>query len=539
MSASRLVAVILSAAVPEARNLTRWAREAFSRVETFLDLAELEARHPGETPALIITDESSVLEARQQGKLGSSAIMLAVPDLVLGGFGELIESPTDDFFVLPVTKAEFFLRSRRAIHRRAEAGVTVTTPPVTNDPLTRTLTRTALMELAPDLEAAAQSENKRLVVHVFDVKGVVRINELFGRAVGDKLLQAFAERLAAALRPETRFVRSGGGEFALIDLVDVRAIEQDRFSEFMSVLKTPFEIAGDPVRADATIGRAVQTEAMESLDLLLALASAAAQDARASGRDFADTENQPTLPHPAEIEQLQQAIAGNDLRLHYQRQINLKTGAMAGVESLLRWENPGHGLLMPSSFLPLAAQTGQLSAITRWVLRRAMADVETARQRGMRLPRVSINVGALEVANASLTGVIRAFLDETGFPVSVLDIEVPFTSEVGFLAGGSVLETLRSWGVSVTLEVSGGALSAAFDFVSAPVDRIKIDTLLLESGRAALIASKALAAGKVLVAGGIENPKQLATARSLGCTEAQGHYLGYPQATPELMAAAS
>jgi diguanylate cyclase len=542
MDASTRVAVMLPASVPDARNLTRWAREAFPNVEICADLSGFEARARSERPALIITDDRAIAEALRKGDFATTACLLAVPDLVPGAFGDFIESPADEIGVLPMTRAEFFLRARRAIHRRRSAaisaGAATVTPASTRDPLTRALTRSALMALAPELEATALRGGRRLAVHAFDVRGVIWINELFGRAVGDKLLQAVAERLSGGLDAETCLVRPEGGEFALVGLVAPDETDAARLSALVEGLGAPFDIAGDLIQADVTIGRAVQSGAMESLDVLLARAGMAAQQARADGYAFAEGESGDPAPEPEEIRHLARAITGHELRLHYQRQINLGTGALAGVESLLRWERPGHGLLMPASFLPLAAQAGQLGAITHWVLRRARQDVEEARQRGIRLPRVSVNVAAQEITSSSLVDAVRQFLGETAFPPGMLDIEVPFVAEAEILAGRSVLETLRGLGVSVTLEVSGGALSTAFDAGTAPVDRIKIDTLLLESDRMARIAGHVRAAGRVLVAGGIENPRQLALARTMGCAEAQGHYLGYPEASPALMAAA-
>ncbi len=530
---------MLTPSLIEANTITLWAREAFSNVACVTDIAALQALVEGETPALIVTDDHSFAAPQGKGAGLESAIMHVVPDLGSCDFSTLIESAADDFFVLPGSKMEFFLRTRRAIFRRSQLDAARPDARLPNhaDPLTKALARGALLEAASELDALARREYGEIAAYVFDIKSLVRVNEFYGRAIGDKLLQAFCVRVAGAMKAGGSLGRTGGREFTILETLDPQSPLQDRCAQLLALVRTGFDIAGDTLSGDVSIGAAVRAANGEALEELVDRASAAANEAQPNCHHVLDGDAGPASHLAQDAEAFASALSGHQLRLHYQPQINLATGALAGIEALLRWERPGHGLLTPASFLPLAARAGQLGAVTEWVLRQASADVEAGRQRGVRLPRVSINVSAQEVADGRLQSVVEAMLRQTGLSADQLDIEAPFFGDAFPAAGRGAAEGLLRAGVSITLEAFGGQCSETFDFANAPVSRLKIDPEFLESARAALVASRALSAGLIMVASGVENPRQLAAARALGCVEAQGHYLGYPLPAAALFAA--
>lgn len=530
-----IVAVLLDPQDPQAAALSGWAMAAFYRVEILGSRAALADTLAQGRPALLIVSETLFSED-DLAKARVGAVVKVISALEPAELGRLITCTADDLIVLPTTKAEFVLRCRRAMeHRHAGQGAAHLRPP--QDPLTETATRAALPEIAEALHQRAAREGLSIVAHLFDVRGILRINETLGRAVGDRLLKDFVARLRGALTPGATLVRVGGHEFAVLDLArDERAAALDA-GNYHALMQPPFDVAGEQLSAGATVGYAVQGDALEPLETLLDEAAQAAREARSRGEGLgALTPEAPVSP--GEIAMLRAALAQNEFRLHYQRQIDLTTGAVAGVETLLRWQKPGSGLLLPGSFLPLVRRAGLLGEMSAHVLRAAMhAAMDKARRdtsAPQSLMRIAVNVSAEDLLNGTLKPAIEAALAETGFAREKLEIELPFAAlrpETGQLrAMLGALNTLHRDGLSLTLETPGEVLSSAFELQGLPVCRLKLDPAFMDTARAEFIARRAREAGLVLVCGGIENPKQLAAARALGCCEAQGHYLGYPQA---------
>jgi EAL domain-containing protein (putative c-di-GMP-specific phosphodiesterase class I) len=241
------------------------------------------------------------------------------------------------------------------------------------------------------------------------------------------------------------------------------------------------------------------------------------------------------------LSELRTGLARDELRLHYQPIVDIGTGAVRGVESLVRWEHPERGLLLPGEFLPAAEESGLLVDVGAWVLR-------AASEQGARWNRdspllVSVNLSVRQLLHRELVTEIRALLDETGFPPEHLTLEVTETALIADLtAASTVLDQLRDLGVRLALDDFGTGYSSLAYLRHLPVDELKLDRSFLvdldqpqSQAVVSAVIDVAHALDMTVVGEGVEQPEQLATLLRLGCDLAQGYLCGRPVGPAELV----
>jgi diguanylate cyclase (GGDEF)-like protein/PAS domain S-box-containing protein len=405
------------------------------------------------------------------------------------------------------------------------------------DPLTGLANRAHFNDRLERAIAAIRTEGEQTAILFADVDGFKGVNDRFGHHIGDAVLCALADRLQTAIRAADTAARLGGDEFAVIvehvaDPADISIVAQ-RLHE---TLAQPIDIDGRHLSVEVSIGISVGDDPAE----LLKEADAAMYRAKSQpgvGFAFYDPElDKAALIRFRRIGELGEALAHDQLRLHYQPIVTLDSGATAGYEALLRWHHPELGLLPPDEFVPLAEGSGLIVPIGRWVLREAcLHAVELARREGRSI-EIAVNVSARQLQNRDFVQHVEEALEISGLPPSDLILELTESVVIDTSDVESRLELLRSKGIKIALDDFGTGYGSLVYLQRLPIDIVKIDKSFTSavdtdtSGKALLdaIVSFGNALGTRLVAEGIERPGQDEVVQELGVQAGQGFHYGRP-----------
>jgi diguanylate cyclase (GGDEF)-like protein len=450
-------------------------------------------------------------------------------------FGQLASIALDN--------ARLFERAQTEVRRRAHAAL--------HDPMTGLPNRSLLLgRLVEQVEAATRETGgrhatvSRVALILLDLDRFKVVNESLGHAAGDQLLAQVGGRLLTAARSTDTVARLGSDEFGIL-LGPVRSVrEAERVAaRIEAAIDIPFTLDGTDVSVGASMGIAIGDEALpHPLDLLkqaeIALHRAKADPVRTvilfDPAMHAQTLDRVTLEHD-----LRRAIDRSELRLHYQPLVDLGTGAVLGMEALLRWEHPTRGLVPPLAFIPVAEETGLILPIGRWVLETACHQMRDWQRRFMAASgmSMSVNLSARQFADSSLVTSVATILDHAGLQPGQLELEIT-ESVVMDQSEASVerLRGLRVLGVRLVLDDFGTGYSSLSYLRRLPLDTIKVDRSFvagLGSDPADIPIVKAVIAlahglGIDVVAEGIETAEQLASLRELACDRGQGYLFARP-----------
>jgi diguanylate cyclase (GGDEF)-like protein len=380
-----------------------------------------------------------------------------------------------------------------------------------------------------------------------DLNHFKEVNDSFGHPAGDELLRQVGARLTTALRHSDLLVRIGGDEFAVVLVDGDAAYAKEVAQRVTNSLAEPFTLETVSASISASIGIA-----MAPLDAtygagLVWCADVAMYRAKLGNIPFAMFER--ALDEEGDqlrlLEELQTGIAQGDLVLHYQPQLNLRTGEILAVEALLRWAHPRLGLLPPDNFLPIAEEGGLMGMITEWVLDEAAAQRGAWREAGRPLT-MSVNVSPSTLLTPGFVGVIRSCLDRHGLAPENLVLELTETSVIADMATCSaVITELREMGVLVSIDDFGAGVTSLAYLSTLPVAELKLDRAFLsgllgtdrERERELVRSTIELghAMGLRIVAEGIEDRSTLELLSELGCDVAQGYFISRPKPATELI----
>ncbi len=407
-----------------------------------------------------------------------------------------------------------------------------------HDPLTGLANRALFRDRVSHALALAQRQGHPITVLFLDLDDFKRVNDSLGHAEGDRLLIAAAERFQSCARAADTVSRLGGDEFAiLIEHVagsDGRPELLQRLEEAMTY---PFALSGNQVQVSASIGVATAIPG-DTADDLLRNADVAMYAAKRRGKGRSETYE---LRMYADVRErlemeaaLRTALETNQLSLHYQPIVSLKTGALYGVEALVRWDHPTRGHLLPQSFITLAEETGLIVPLGAWVLTEACRQVQDWRAAFPETPLcVSVNISGRQLQAGGVTGALREALAATGASADGVVLEI--TESVLMQQTDTVQERLwelKSLGVRLAIDDFGTGYSSLSYLQRFPIDILKIAKPFVDdvgSGTEKSALARAIVGlGETLklrtIAEGIERGDQRAALLELGCDLGQGHY---------------
>jgi len=393
-------------------------------------------------------------------------------------------------------------------------------------------------------QAIAQSQRNRdvLVLLFIDLDHFKIVNDSLGHAVGDRLLQAVAERLAACMRVSDTIARIGGDEFVVLicglaQPEDARQVAQ----KVLDALAKPVTIDGQELNVTPSIGICAYPHDGDDVETLMRNADTAMYHAKQMGRNncqfFTQAMNDAAQQRLQMENDLRHAIERGEFTLHYQPLIDLKSGAVVGFEALVRWRHPQRGMVPPSQFIAAAEETGLIGPLGEWVLREACAQATAWRGAGYPPLQASVNCSAQQFGREGFVEIVRRVLGETGLPAERLELEL--TESVILERSEAVIacfQALDDMGVRISIDDFGTGYSSLSYLKRLAIHQLKIDQSFVrdissdpdDAAIVSAIIAIAHSLGLEVVAEGVETAEQLAFLRSLGCDTAQGYLFSRP-----------
>jgi diguanylate cyclase (GGDEF)-like protein len=419
------------------------------------------------------------------------------------------------------------------------------------DSLTGLPNRTLFLDRMNQTITSARRHNRKAGVLFIDLDNFKRINDSLGHSFGDEILKITADRLRHCARAcdavmgplrEVSAARLGGDEFTIL-LSEIDAAQNCTIvaQRILQAFVEPMRLHNDEVIMTPSIGIATFPDDGEDVQTLLKNADLAMYFAKHSGPNsfeyHQDSMNATTLQRITLEKNLRQAIARDEFTLHYQPQTDMITGVLKGAEALLRWDNEELGSVPPAEFVPVAEQCGLILAIGEWVLRTACLQAKAWRDRGVKLPRIGVNVSAKQFYQQNFPLVVERVLEDTQLEPHVLEIEI--TESLLMENTDRAIATmhgLRALGVQIALDDFGTGYSSLSRLKEFPIDCLKIDHSFVRDistdANDQAIASAVLAmAGSLnmrVVAEGVETSAQFDFLKLKQCNEMQGYLICRP-----------
>ena len=402
--------------------------------------------------------------------------------------------------------------------------------------------------------AHAHRLGQKVAVLVLDLDRFKRINETLGHNVGDQLLTAVGARLTQSLRSADYVTRSdasplagnlarlGGDEFTiqvtgLAQASDVAKVAR----RILMALSHPFSLGGQEVVVTASAGIAVYPDDGSDVDTLLKNADSAMYHAKDQGKDnyqfFSPSMNASSINKLTLENQLRKAIERGELLLHYQPKVDAVSSRIAGVEALIRWQHPEHGLIAPAEFIPLAEETGLIVPIGDWVLGEAARQAAAWRAGGLRPISIAVNMASPSFGQPDFVPKVASALAQAKLEPGAIEIELTESVLMQDLeAARETLCALKAHGVGLSIDDFGTGYSSLAYLKRFPIDTLKIDRSfvrdVIRNAEDASITGAIIALGKSLglavVAEGVETEAQAVFLRERGCTLMQGFLFSRP-----------
>jgi diguanylate cyclase (GGDEF)-like protein len=477
----------------------------------------------------------------------SSAAFVSAPIVVAGEtIGSIVASVT--------TKPERLTVTPRLAHRlkglAAQASTAISNARLVDqirfqavhDALTGLPSRALILDRTEQMLARARRSDIQVAALFIDLDGFKDVNDTLGHGVGDRLLQAVAERLSVTLRESDSIGRLGGDEFiVLVDGSTMDAGPELVAERLLRVLQAPFELEGlpgKPLSLTASIG--IATGLRPSATELLRDADIALYRAKADGKNrfvaFEPEMHTVVQGHHLLEMDLRDALPADQFHLVYQPIFNLAGGRTTGVEALLRWDHPSRGTVQPDTFIPMLEDTGMITDVGRWVLNEACLQGARWHAMGYQLD-VSINVSARQLETEELVEDLRRALQSSGFPTSSLTLEITETAIMKDVAAVVPrLAALKAIGVRIAIDDFGTGYSSLAYLQQFPVDTLKIDrsfiSAMAQSPESGALIRTLVQLGKTLgletLAEGIEECEQYSQLERDHCDSGQGYLYARP-----------
>jgi diguanylate cyclase len=417
----------------------------------------------------------------------------------------------------------------------------------THDALTGLPNRTLLFDTLERAIETARAANALVALMLMDLDRFKEVNDTFGHHFGDSLLKQVAFRVQNQLHDRDVVARLGGDEFAIVlpqaaDTHEVSATAR----RILNTLEQPFVIEGQVLDVGASIGIALFPEHGTDARTLLRRADVAMYSAKQdqSGYSFHRDELETRSPDQlALVVELRGAVERNELELHYQPKLHLRSGLMTRAEVLMRWQHPQRGLLSPGAFIPIAERTGLIRSMTDWLLERALQQCRVWQDAGAPI-HIAVNISARSLLDQTLPAKVQRALDRWSVDPRFLKVEITESSIMADPAHAlAILSMLQSMGVRLSIDDFGTGYSSLTHLRELPVDEIKIDksfviNMTRNDADAAIVRTVVDLAhnlGKQVCAEGVEDRETWQMLLELGCDLAQGYWIGKPMNAADLM----
>lgn len=388
----------------------------------------------------------------------------------------------------------------------------------------------------------ASREKHKVAVMCLDLDHFKAINDMLGHLVGDKLLQEVAKRISSVSRASDTVSRRGGDEFVIM-LPDLGTVDDatDIAVKLIDAISGLCVIDGNEIKITTSIGISIFPEDGCDGDSLIKYADAAMYHAKKNGRNnyqfFTNEMNQLALERMSIERKLCHAIEQQGFCLHYQPQVNLRSGRIIGVEALLRWNNPEIGMVPPEYFIPIAEEAGLIIPIGEWVLREACRQNSEWRMLGLPKITVAVNLSAVQFRQNNFGEMIKEILreyelDPSGLELEITESAVMHNAEVSI----ALLLELKAMGLKLAVDDFGTGYSSLSFLKRFPIDKLKIDQSFVRDitvdSDDAVIVSTIINMARTLklkvIAEGVETAEQLSFLKDQECDEIQGYYFSKP-----------
>jgi diguanylate cyclase (GGDEF)-like protein len=411
-----------------------------------------------------------------------------------------------------------------------------------HDGLTGLPNRSKFSKLLSQRISEARRYNKQLAVAFLDLDRFKQINDTLGHEAGDQLLQEVAARLQVCVRDSDTVARLGGDEFVVLlpdmeEGKDAATVAQ----KILAVIGKGFTLIGHEFRVTASIGISLYPQDGDDEQTLTKNADIAMYQAKSEGKNnfqfYSEKLNANSLERLTLESSLRHALERNEFRLYYQAKRDIRSGRIAGMEALLRWEHPDLGTVAPMQFIPVAEDTGLIVPIGKWVLKTACLQSVAWQKEGLPPLSVAVNMTARQFSDEYLLQDLASILKDTGMNPHLLEIELSESLLIHDVETTlRILTGIKSLGVRIAVDDFGTGYSSLATLQRFPLDTVKIDRSfigeLVGPSEGSALADAIIAMGKSLsltvVAQGVETKEQADFLRAHACDELQGFYFNRP-----------
>ena len=410
-----------------------------------------------------------------------------------------------------------------------------------HDPLTDLPNRILFYDRLTVAMATARRNGHMLAVMFLDLDRFKYVNDMMGHAVGDQLLNIVARQLVKCVRRNDTVARIGGDEFTiLLPQIKQEGDAAKVAGNLNEILKKPWRVNNSEVQITASIGIALFPNDGEDAEILTANADTAMYRAKEDGNNYqfyTSVMNIKTFERMTMEQDLKKAIEAGDLVVHYQPQVDIRTGCIVGVEALVRWQHPEKGLIFPGNFISMAEDTGLIVPIGEFVLRTACRQTKVWQSEGFAPMRLAVNLSARQFRQKDLVETITSVLAETGMDPSLLELEITESTAMQEMDSSiKILKQLREMGINIAIDDFGTGYSSLnylrrFPITTLKIDRSFVRDVLTDVEDAAIVATIIVLSQNMklkVIVEGVETAEQMAFFSQQECFEMQGYLFSEP-----------
>jgi diguanylate cyclase (GGDEF)-like protein/PAS domain S-box-containing protein len=409
------------------------------------------------------------------------------------------------------------------------------------DSLTGLPNRARLAETVAAAMINARDADERLALLFVDLDQFKNINDSLGHFTGDLLLQAVGLRLAACIGDSGLLARQGGDEFVIV-LYDADVKQAEKMAQqLLAEAARPYAIEARQLNITASIGISFYPDDADNFETLLRHADIAMYRAKERGRNtyclFTSAMNEVACKRLELESAMREGLARQEFSMHYQPQVDLQSGRLIGMEALARWQHPRFGNVPPTTFIPIAEDSGLIAPLGDWVLREACRQARAWQDAGLPPLVMAVNISAVQFRQPQLPELVAEVLASSGLAPQWLELEITEGMVMeDILSATTMLERLKSMGVRLAIDDFGTGYSSLGYLKSFPIDKLKIDRSFVtdlvwnsqDQAIARAIIGLAHSLDLVAIAEGVETVAQLDVLKQQGCDEFQGYLSSRP-----------